>query len=61
MRRMIRDEIEHGDWYHTARNVPEEDRKLAMANAKQTFDAMERRGLVGPDARPTPAAIAAAE
>lgn len=56
MRQMILAEAEHGDWYHGFRDSPRR-----MANAKQAFDSMQRRGLVGPDARPTPAALAAAK
>ncbi|HYC69998.1 MAG TPA: hypothetical protein VEB66_02255 [Opitutaceae bacterium] len=56
MKRLILDEHERGDWYASARG---DTRR--MSNAKQTFDALRRRGLVADDGKPTLAAIEAAK
>jgi hypothetical protein len=55
MRRMILDEHKRGDWFASARGD-----NRALANARATFAAMQHRGLIGPDQKPTLAAIQAA-
>jgi hypothetical protein len=55
MRRMILNEHRHGDWFRDDRT-----NAAVQARATLTFDAMKRRGLIGPDHKPTLAAIQAA-